>query len=109
MTSPTSAVCSEPAPSITSTPPAPGPDSTDFSNALSWKQRTVLIGPANSERPPNWRNWRSQLRTSAPMLSTRSAVGRNGTVTSAAPQLPDQQDCQQAERHSDNQRHRRLA
>ena len=47
MRSPTRAVCSEPSPSITSTPPSPGSDSTDFSSALSWKHRTVVIGPAN--------------------------------------------------------------
>ena len=47
MMSPTSAVCSEPSPSITSTPPFPGSESMDFSSALSWKQRTVEICPAN--------------------------------------------------------------
>ncbi len=81
MRSPTSAVCNEAPPSITSTPPSPGVDSTDFSRALSAAQRTVLIGPANSVRAPNCRNWTSQLRTSEPMSSTRSAVGRNVTVT----------------------------
>ncbi|CNV99281.1 Uncharacterised protein [Mycobacterium tuberculosis] len=35
MTSPTNAVCRDPAPSMTSTPPALGCESTDFSNALS--------------------------------------------------------------------------
>ena len=55
MTSPTSAVCSEPSPSITSTPPSPGSESTDLSSALSSKQRTVVIGPANCGRPPYWR------------------------------------------------------
>ena len=37
ITSPTSAVCSEPPPSITRTPPVVGWESTDFSSALSWK------------------------------------------------------------------------
>ena len=37
MMSPTSAACSEPSPSITSTPPLPGSESTDFSSALSSK------------------------------------------------------------------------
>ena len=37
MMSPTRAVCSEPSPSITSTPPSPGSERTDFSSALSWK------------------------------------------------------------------------
>ena len=81
MRSPTSAECSEPSPSITSTPPLPGSDSTDFSSALSWKHRTVVIGPANCDLPPNWRNCRSQLRTSGPISSTRSAVGRGSMVT----------------------------
>ncbi len=54
MMSPTSAVCSEPSPSITSTPPLPGSERTDFSSALSSKHCTVVIGPANSDRPPNW-------------------------------------------------------
>ncbi|OOK71143.1 hypothetical protein BZL29_5438 [Mycobacterium kansasii] len=58
----------------------------------------MLIGPANSARPPNWRNWRSQLRTSGPISSTRSAVGRNDMlrIDLAAAQLPDQQHRQQA-------------
>ena len=62
-------------------PPSRGVDSTDFSSALSSTQRTVLTGPANCVRAPNWRNWTSQLRTSGPISSTRSAVGRNITVT----------------------------
>ncbi len=37
MMSPTSAVCSEPSPSMTSTPPLPGSERTDFSSALSSK------------------------------------------------------------------------
>ena len=45
MRSPTSALCSEPSPSITSTPPSPGSDSTDFSSALSWK------APHRRDRP----------------------------------------------------------
>ena len=81
MMSPTSAQCSDPSPSITSTPPLPGSDSTDFSSALSSKHLTVVIGPANCDRPPNWRSCRSQLRTSGPISSTRSAVGRGSMVT----------------------------
>ena len=76
ITSPTNAVCNEPSPSMTSTPPLPGSDSTDLRRALSSKQRTVVIGPANCGRPPYWNICRSQLRTSGPMSSTRSAVGR---------------------------------
>ena len=108
MTSPTSAVCTEPSPSITSTPPSPGSDSTDFSSALSSKQRTVLIGPANSVRPPNWRNCRSQLRTSGPMSSTRSAVGRNVTAMSGRSVFPatTQSAHQQREQHGQGEGHR---
>src|ERR1700726_4681542 len=43
------------------------------------------------------------------MLSTRSAVVRNDTVTSAAPELSDEQDRQQAERQRNDYRHRGLA
>ena len=50
MMSPTRAECSEPSPSITSTPPSPGSERTDFSSALSSKHLTVVIGPANSDR-----------------------------------------------------------
>src|SRR5699024_4519893 len=46
-------------------------------SALSWKHRTVATGPKNSVRPPRSRNWVSQLRTSSPISSTRSAVGTN--------------------------------
>ena len=81
MTSPTSAACREPSPSITSTPPSPGSDSTDFSSALSSKHCTVVIGPANCDLRPYWVNCKSQLRTSGPISSTRSAVGRGSMVT----------------------------
>ena len=48
MTSPTRAACTDASPSITRIRPSPGSESTDFNSALSSKQRTVLIGPANS-------------------------------------------------------------
>src|SRR5579875_3968029 len=49
----------------------------------------------------------SQLRTASPMSSTRSAVGRNVTATgSAASQLSDQQQRDQADGDRDHQRHR---
>ena len=82
MMSPTSAVCSDPSPSITSTPPLPGSDRTDFSRALSSKQRTVVIGPANiATGRRTGASCRSQLRTSGSISSTRSAVGRGSMVT----------------------------
>lgn len=52
ITSPTRAQCSEPPPSMTSTPPELGSDRTDFNSALSWWQRTVVMTPANTGRAP---------------------------------------------------------
>src|SRR5690606_28631974 len=76
ITSPISAVCSDPWPSITRTWPSPGSESTFFSRALSWKQVTVRIRPENATRPPRLRNWTSQLRTSGPSRSAKSAVDK---------------------------------
>ena len=52
MMSPTNAVCIDPPPSTTSTPPSPGVDRIDFSRALSWKQRTVVMRPAKAGTAP---------------------------------------------------------
>src|SRR5918995_1534650 len=75
--SPTSAVCSEPWPSTTSTAPPPGSDRTCLTRALSWKQATVRIGPWKRRRPPSCRSWRSQLCSASPCSSTRSAVRKS--------------------------------
>src|SRR5699024_10095163 len=75
MMSPTSAVCRDSWPSMTSTPPGFGSLRMDFSSALSWKQDTVVMRPQNSTLPPRSWNCVSQERDSAPMMSTKSAVG----------------------------------
>src|SRR5699024_11349123 len=83
--SPTSAVCSEPWPSTTRTPPSPGVPRIDLSSALSWKHLTVVIGPEKFVFPPKEMTWVSQLRTSGPISSTRSAVaGLCGAVMTAS-------------------------